>query len=345
MAPVIREADRRKVKFFILHTGQHYDYLMDKVFFKNLSVPQPKYNLRVGSGAHGATTGKMLQGIEAILTREKPSAVFVQGDTNSVLAGTLAAAKLNIPVAHIEAGLRSYDRTMPEELNRIVADHLSDYLFAPTEETAKLAKSEGISKKKIFVTGNTIVDAVRILTPDLKAIFKKYGVRKNGYHLLTMHRPANVDNPKTLRELLAGIAAISDRMGLPCLFPAHPRTIANISAARIKVPGSIRILPPADYGDLLGLERGAAMVFTDSGGIQEESCVLGKKCLILRTNTERPETLKTGGAVLLKSLTAKSVISAFRMLEKRKIRWQNPFGDGHAAERIVRTMIAANKPS
>ncbi len=341
LSPVIHEAQRAKTPFFILHTGQHYDYRMDRIFFRELKVPFPKYNLHAGSGPHGTTTGKMLEGIEKILLKERPNYVLVQGDTNTVLAGALASAKLGISVAHVEAGLRSYDRKMPEELNRVLTDHMSDYLFCPTDLSARIAQGESISSQKIFVTGNTIVDAVRSLSAPASATLKKFGLQKNKYILLTAHRPANVDTVGNLRTLFRGVAEIVRQKHLQCIFPAHPRTVAMIKKLRITVPQRIALIPPTGYPELLALQKGAYMVMTDSGGIQEEACILKKKCLILRTNTERPETLAVGGAILLKKISSAEMVLAFHKLDKRNVHWRNPFGDGHAARRIIKILRGA----
>lgn len=330
---VVRKAG---INFFILHTGQHYDYRMNEIFFKELGLPKPKYYLGVGSGGHGEVTGLMLQKIEPILVKEKPTHVFVQGDTYTVLAGALAAAKIaNIKICHVEAGLRSYDREMPEEINRIIVDHISDYLFCPTEKAAQIAVSEKISPSKVFITGNTIVDAVVSISKKKSRILDKLNIKPNKYILLTMHRPSNVDNKKNLREIIGGINRICLNKRVPCIFPVHPRTLAMIKKFKISIPVSITITPPLGYIDLIGLEKASYMIFTDSGGIQEEACILKKKCVILRKNTERPETLDVGGAMLLNRLSSENIVSRFSLLDRKKVQWRNPFGDGRAAEKII----------
>ncbi len=218
MSPIIRECEKQNISYFILHTGQHYSYNMDKMFFEQLNLPEAKYNLDVGSGMHGEQTAKMLAGIENILIEEKPSVVLVQGDTNTVLAGALAASKLHIKVGHVEAGLRSYDRQMPEEINRILTDHCSDYLFAPTEKSRQILLNEGIADNKIFVTGNTVVDAVyQNLELSKDNILKDLGLNKKEYLLVTSHREENVDNLERFKALLKSISMIAKELDVPVI--------------------------------------------------------------------------------------------------------------------------------
>ncbi len=342
MSPVIREFERRGMEYFILHTGQHYSHNMDRVFFEQLMLPEAKYNLEAGSGAHGEQTGKMLARIEKVLMEEMPDAVLVQGDTNTVLAGALAAAKLHIKVGHVEAGLRSYDKSMPEELNRVLADHCSDYLFAPTERSRTTLLSEGISESKIFVTGNTVVDAVfqNLKLAEEKKTLEDLGIESGDYFLVTAHRQENVDDPVRFAGMLRGLEQLGKEFDTPVVYPIHPRSKMRLQEFGIKTNGNIRFIEfiePVDYLDFLNLEKGARLVLTDSGGLQEETCILGVPCVTLRDNTERPETVEVGSNMLAGTESDKIVKSTRRMLVKGK-GWKNPFGDGRASERIIRVV-------
>jgi len=338
-SPVIREFERLSLDYFILHTGQHYSYNMDRVFFEQLELPEARYNLDVGSGSHAEQTGKMLMGIEKVLMREKPDVVLVEGDTNTVLAGALAAVKLGVKVGHVEAGLRSYDREMPEEINRVVADHCSDLLFAPTEKSRKILLGEGIPEEKIHVTGNTIVDAVYQnleLAKKKTSVLSDLGLKEDGYFLVTVHRQKNVDSEKRFRGILRGLEMVEERFGLPVVYPIHPRAKKQLEAFRIKLEG-LMLIKPVDYLSFLQLESKARLVFTDSGGVQEETCVLQVPCVTLRYNTERPETLEVGSNVLAGTEPWEIVSKAVQMLNVKRD-WANPFGDGKAGERITQIL-------
>jgi len=338
LSPIVRECQKRNLDFFILHTNQHFSANMDQVFFEELELPQPKYNLNIQESLHGKMTGRMLSGIEEVLINEKPNWVLVQGDTNTVLAGGLAAAKLQIKVGHVEAGLRSYDRTMPEELNRIVTDHLSDALFTPTQKQADILKSEGIDQAKIYVTGNTIVDAVY----QNREIVKKhpeYDHYKNErFALLTMHRPSNVDNKETLERIINALTQASIENNLPIYFPIHPRTRKNIEKFEIQLNESqIKLIEPVGYLEMLALEQSAKVILSDSGGLQEEACILGAPCVTLRENTERPETVEVGASILVGSDPEKIKSAIHSSLNESKT-WSNPFGEGMSGQSIVQTI-------
>ena len=335
-SPVIRECERLGLDYFILHTGQHYSYNMDRVFFEQLELPEARYNLDVGSGSHAEQTGKMLMGIERVLLHEQPSIVLVEGDTNTVLAGALAAVKLGVKVGHVEAGLRSYDRQMPEEINRVLADHCSDLLFAPTEKSRQTLLGEGIAGEKIFVTGNTIVDAVHQNLEIAKKkvnVLDKFGVEADGYFLVTVHRQENVDSEKRFKGIMEGLELVHREFDLPVLYPVHPRARKQLKAFGIAVNG-VRVVDPLDYLSFLMLESNARLVLTDSGGVQEETCILGVPCVTLRYNTERPETLEVGSNVLAGTEPDEIVKQVDFMLNK-EYSWPNPFGDGKAGQRIV----------
>ncbi|MGD0954470.1 MAG: UDP-N-acetylglucosamine 2-epimerase (non-hydrolyzing) [Methanotrichaceae archaeon] len=336
MSPIIRECEREGLDYFVLHTGQHYSYEMDRVFFEELELPLPKYNLDVGSGSHAEQTGKIMTGVESILINEIPSIALVQGDTNTVMGAALAASKLHIKVGHVEAGLRSFDRNMPEEINRVVADHISDYLFAPTATAENNLLEEGLSRDKIFVTGNTIVDSVyqnRKISERKVDVLKSLGLKSNGYFLVTTHRVENVDNRERLNEILKSLAIISDDFSMPVLFPAHPRTRKMILKFGFKLDG-VTVMDPIGYLEFLQLEANARLALTDSGGVQEEACILGVPCVTLRDNTERPETVEVGSNILV-GAKSDCIIEGVRLMLDRGNGWRNPFGDGLAGRRIV----------
>jgi len=320
------------VDHFVVNTDQHYDKNMRDVFFEELGLETPKYKLGVGSGSHAQMLASMLVPLEDVFLKEKPTVVVVQGDTNTVLAGCLVAIKMGIKVAHIEAGLRSYDRSMPEEYNRIITDHASDYLFPPTDKQKDILLSEGIGEERICVTGNTIVDAALAISKNEKKV--DYGSK---FILLTSHRPSNTDTKENLNAILSAAQSVCEAEDMVCVFPAHPRL--NSKLDYIKSFDRIKVIEPLGYSDMLSHIKKSEMIMTDSGGIQEESCILEKKCLILRTNTERPETIEVGGAILLQELTEKDILSKYRELMQRKVKWRNPFGDGDAAGRIIDQLV------
>lgn len=335
MSPIIRECDAKGIVYFILHTGQHYSYNMDAVFFEQLKLPAAKYNLDVGSGAHGEQTAKILSGVEKVLIKEKPSVVLVQGDTNTVLAGALGAAKLQIKVGHVEAGLRSYDRTMPEETNRILTDHCSDYLFVPTEGSKKILLGEGILKERIHVTGNTIVDAVyQNQKLANKNVLKDLGLKEKDFFLVTVHRAENTNDPLKLKNIFTGLKRISEEYKKPILYPIHPRTKKMLAEYNIKTKG-VKTIEPVDYLSFLKLEEVALLAITDSGGVQEEACILKTPCVTLRENTERPETIEVGANVLA-GTDPEKMVDSVRIMLRKKTDWKNPFGDGKAGEKIIK---------
>ncbi len=323
---------------------------MDRVFFEDLELPEPDYNLDVGSKSHAVQTGLIMAGIEKILQKERPEVVLVQGDTNTVLAGTLAASKCSvregslqpINVGHVEAGLRSFDRSMPEEVNRIVADHLSRYLFAPTEKAREYLLHEGITDNKIFVTGNTIVDAVQqnlVLSKKNTDTLMDLGLTPEGYFLVTLHRQENVDNKKRLKGILEGLTRIHEESGMPLVFPVHPRTEKMITSFGLKLKG-FQMIKPLGFLEFLQIESQARLVLTDSGGVQEETCILNVPCVTLRESTERPETVDTGANLIAGVDPATIVNAAERMLALSRS-WKNPFGDGKAGERIIEILNTA----
>jgi len=295
LGPLSREL-RKNFKEIIVHTGQHFDPEMSKFFFRDLEIPEPDYNLNIHGGNHGEQTGKMLIELEKIFLEERPGLVIVFGDTNSTLAGSLAAVKLGIKVIHIEAGLRSFNRTMPEEINRVIADHTSDYLFAPTDNSLKNLKIEGLVNKS-YLTGDIMVDALQYGiskgSQNSTTIFSEL-INKE-YYLLTLHRPYNVDDPQKLAKILIQISELDENV----IFPVHPRTRKIIQKLEFKLSSNISLTNPLGYLDFLILEQNSKKIITDSGGIQKEAYILKKPCITLRSETEWIETIKSGWNVLL----------------------------------------------
>ncbi len=334
----------------LVHTGQHYDYEMSKIFFEDLELPEPDVYLGVGSGTHAEQTGKVMIEFEKVLIEEKPDLVVVVGDVNSTLAGALAAVKLHIPVAHVEAGLRSFDREMPEEVNRLLTDAISDYLFTPSPDADENLKREGIPAEKIFLVGDVMVDSL-LYNKDKAAqrkVLSQMGLGKGQYAVLTLHRPENVDHESNLTKIALALEEISQR--IPILFPCHPRTRKTISQfglshffqfADSNLPASVgsngtHLLTPLGYLDFLQLMIDSKFVLTDSGGIQEETTVLDIPCITLRNTTERPITLSQGTNVLAGNDTQNIVKEAFKILDGRGKKGTSPqLWDGRAAERIV----------
>ena len=330
MAPIIRLCQRRRLDYFIIHSKQHYSEKLDGIFFSELDLPAPKYNLNVGSGGHANQTGRILIELEPILISEHPDVLLVQGDTNTVVAGALAAHKLHIKVGHVEAGLRSFDQTMPEESNRIIADHISDYLFAVTDLQVGYLRNEGIPESKIFKVGNTIVDALlshRIEAEKKSQILSELKLQKKEFYLLTSHRAANVDDPDALKEIIQLITKIPGKV----CWPIHYRTQKVLKENRIDLPANLTWTEPVGYSDFLNLLSNCKAVITDSGGVQEEACILGVPCVTIRDRTERPETVDVGANVLVHR-NSEAMVAA---LERPIIPWKNPFGDGHTAEKIL----------
>ena len=353
LSPIIKLCRKRKVDFFCIHTGQHYSYDMDEVFFKELDLPAPDYKLHIKSKApyrQGNHTGRMLMSIEDIFLKEMPYCVVVHGDTNSTLAGALTAEKISttesytgfhIRVAHVEAGLRSYDRTMPEETNRFITDHLSDFLFAPTAQEKRILLKEGVPRAWIYTTGNTIVDAVKEyidVAREKSLVLERLGLCKRKYILLTLHRQENVDSKKALRGILKGIAGVADKFNLPVVFPMHRRTEKMLKKFGFGLAKPIRTIPPQGFLDFLWLEANAALAMSDSGGVQEEACILKVPCVTLRDNTERPETVAAGSNITAGRKPEAIVRAASKMLRAKR-RWRNPLGDGRASERILDVLM------
>ncbi|MFA6096746.1 MAG: UDP-N-acetylglucosamine 2-epimerase (non-hydrolyzing) [Candidatus Paceibacterota bacterium] len=347
IAPIIEEINnssrnsgrRRNITCKIVHTGQHYDYKMSGAIFKELEIPKPDYNLGIGSGSHGLQTGKIMIEFEKVCLKEDPDLVLVVGDVNSTLAASLVAAKMNIKVGHIEAGLRSFDRNMPEEINRVLTDQIADYLFVTEPSAIKNLLNEGISRKKIFYVGNVMIDTLLKHKSSIKdqnsQILKKFGLRPREYALLTLHRPSNVDDEEKIKKLFSVFERISQI--IPIIFPAHPRTIDQIRRSGLKIKtNNLIITEPLGYLDNLNLIANSKFVMTDSGGIQEETTVLGIPCLTLRTNTERPVTIDVGTNILVGRNSGKITREVKNILAGRAKKNKIPkYWDGKTARRII----------
>ena len=330
-APVSREL-RKEHEEILVHTGQHYDHGMSAVFFEELAIPEPDYNLGIGSGAHGRQTGAMLGAIEDVLEREEPEIVLVYGDTNSTLAGALAAAKMHVPVAHVEAGLRSFDRRMPEEVNRVLTDHASDILFCPTTTAVRNLAAEGVTEG-VFLVGDVMVDAMnhnRAIAEERSRILEDAGVRPGEYLVVTVHRPSNTDS----RENMAAIIGALGEAGVPVVFPVHPRTRKFLLGYDLlaAMPENIRITEPLGYLDMLRLMAHAKKILTDSGGVQKEAYMLGVPCITLRENTEWVETVEAGWNVLV-GAEREGIVDVIRQFSPGFLR-KRIFGEGDASLRI-----------
>lgn len=340
IAPLFEEFKKHKIiKPILVHTGQHYDYKMSQVFFQDLKIPKPDYNLNIGSGLHGEQTGKTMIEFEKVCLKENPDSVVVVGDVNSTIAGAIVAAKLHIPIAHIEAGLRSFDKTMPEEINRILTDHISDYLFCPTKTAVKNLKDEGI-EKGVYNVGDLMYDV--FLNSKIKAgkskILQKIGVSSKKYLLLTVHRPSNVDNAKKLKEIFKAC----DETGEKVIFPIHFRTKNNIKKFKIPIKKykNILLVEPVGYIDMICLENNAKKIITDSGGVQKEAYWLKIPCITLRNQTEWVETVENGWNTLI-DIKKEKIINAIKKFNPEK-KQQKHFGNGDTAKKIIK-IIYNNK--
>jgi UDP-N-acetylglucosamine 2-epimerase (non-hydrolysing) len=341
VAPVLNALKERKsVTQALIHTGQHYDLNMSDVFFQQLGIPEPDVNLAVGSGSHAKQTAEIMTRLETVLLERKPDIVLVYGDVNSTVATALVCAKLEIRLGHVEAGLRSFDRTMPEEINRLVTDQLADLLFTPSEDGDENLRKEGIPAEKIFRVGNVMIDSlVRLLPAALKTSGDGLPQR---YALVTLHRPANVDDSARLKGILESLLEVN--RDLAVIFPAHPRTRKRIADFGLNA-GQLRVLDPLPYLDFLALQARATVVITDSGGIQEEATYLHVPCLTVRENTERPITVSLGTNVLVGRDAGKLRAELQKVLAgKAKKGTVPPLWDGHTGERIADVLVSRPPP-
>jgi UDP-N-acetylglucosamine 2-epimerase (non-hydrolysing) len=336
LAPVIVALKAHCIEHHVVHTNQHYSNELDSAFFEELELDPPAVNLGVGSGDHGQQTGRMLERLEEAIRELDANYVIVQGDTNSGLAGALAAAKMPCAVAHVEAGLRSFDRRMPEEVNRRAIDHLADDLFPPTDLSRENLTCERVPGVVHEPTGNTIVDAVLRYAERVRVPVSE----RSPYILVTFHRAENVDHPVVLKNLVRGIAAVAEEHSLDVVFPAHPRSLKRCAEFGVRLPKVFTVVSPTPFRTLLQLQANARLVMTDAGGLQDESCVLGTPCVTLRTTTERPETVQVG-ANMLGGVTVASIVAAAKaMLARADVLWPQPLGDGFAGARIVDILVS-----
>lgn len=340
----------------ILHTGQHYDDNMSEMFFRELGIPAPDYNLHVGSGSHAEQTGKMMVGIEKVLKDAQYDAVLVYGDTNSTLAAAVSASKLQVPVFHVEAGLRSYNRTMPEEINRVVCDQLSTILFAPTQTAVDNLQKEGVPMRnqKVVLSGDVMYDNSMYFSAmaDVQSdIIERLGLSYRQFVLATIHRPANTDNPENLRSIFRALNDIAEQHQMDVVLPLHPRTRARLKGLMGEgmnglmdewgnggMNDRIRIIEPASFFEIIRLEKNAAIVMTDSGGVQKEAFFYGTPCVILRPETEWVEIVEAGAGIIADA-DYERIMAAYEALVNKPVQFPTLFGDGHASEKILQEIL------
>ena len=334
------------VEHLICHTGQHYDEKMSKVFFTDLELPQPDFYLGVGSGSHAEQTAKVMIEFEKVLIREKPDLVIVYGDVNSTVACSLVAAKMGVKIAHVESGLRSFDRTMPEEINRIVTDHLSDYLFVTEKSGIENLRREGISEDNIFFVGNTMIDSLVTYLPQAErsTVLKLYNVRPSNYILVTLHRPTNVDDIENVEHIIRLLNKLAEKRKI--IFPVHPRTktvldrLNSVPADMLNISPNLILTDPIGYIDFLCLMKNAEFVITDSGGIQEETTFLNVQCITVRENTERPVTVDIGTNYLIGTNLKRLEETAIHILDGKIKNGKIPlYWDGSTSQRVVETLV------
>jgi len=360
LSRIIREEFSHAVSEVILHTGQHYDTSMSDVFFQEMQIPKPAYNLDIGSDTHGIQTGRMIQGIEDVILKEQPNGVIVYGDTNSTLAGALAASKLHIPVIHIEAGLRSFNKQMPEEINRIACDHVSTLLFSPTLTGVTNLANEGIvhndgtsfsfDQQGVFHCGDLMYDNTlyfKNLSLQKSNLLSELNLLDKSYILATVHRPANTDNAKNLQNILAALFAIAREKQIPVILPVHPRTAAPIERLLSEgVPelsdpsGLVRFIPAVSFLDMINLESGASVILTDSGGVQKEAWFMEKPVVVLREETEWVEIIESGNGKLTGASTDMILEATLTFLDSPPANYPPIFGDGRAAREILRVLTS-----
>jgi len=340
-APIVRAAKNiEEISLSIVHTGQHYDYAMSREFFNELDLPDPVVNLGVGSGSHGWQTGQMLIGLEKAFTEHRPDVVLVPGDTNSTLAGALAAVKMHVPLAHVESGARSYDRSMPEEVNRVIVDHVSDLLFAVSQSCVDNLRKEGISEDKIRLVGDTMYESIQIHRGDIasKKTAESLGFKAQGFGVLTLHRAENTDDESRLRRIFKAV----DGIGYPIVFACHPRTKAKLDSLGLLsgIRERVRIVEPLPYFDMLNLVADARFVLTDSGGLQKEAFWLGTPCVTLRDTTEWVETIEAGANVLVGSDDQMISNEVAKILSRsRKSMWSSAQVEEEPSRKILEHLL------
>jgi UDP-N-acetylglucosamine 2-epimerase (non-hydrolysing) len=343
-APVVAALRERGVAQTLVHTGQHYDDRMSSVFFDELGLPRPDVNLAVGSGSHAAQTAEVMTRFEPVVSGIAPDWVLVYGDVNSTMAATLVCAKLLVPVAHVEAGLRSFDRTMPEEINRLVTDQIASLLFTPSADGDENLRREGVPEARVRLVGNVMIDTLARLLPSARdrwpSLAERFSIAPRSFLLVTLHRPANVDVPEKLARMLAALGDLAAKTTV--VFPVHPRTRQRIADAGLPVPSSLELIDPLGYLDFLALQDKALGVVTDSGGVQEETTYLGVPCFTLRTSTERPVTVTMGTNLLLGEDLNRLRVEVGRLVAgEAKAGACPPLWDGRASERIADVLCGA----
>ncbi|WP_026633044.1 non-hydrolyzing UDP-N-acetylglucosamine 2-epimerase [Dyadobacter alkalitolerans] len=357
----IRNHYASEIQEIVVHTGQHYDVSMSAIFFEELQIPEPDYNLKVGSGNHGEQTARMITGIEEILVKEQPDFLIIYGDTNSTLAGAIAASKIHIPIVHIEAGLRSYNKQMPEEINRILADHVSTYLFPPTKTGYSNLIKEGFNagtlppytmdNPAIFNVGDVMYDNTCFFSEAAEkstSILERYDLKKADFVLVTLHRNTNTDDSIRLNAIFRSLLELARFYNIKIALPLHPRTAKQMGLFleaellfELKNSSQVLLLPPVSFLEMIQLEQGARLVITDSGGVQKEAFFLDKPCIILRSETEWVEIVESGAAMLCGADQAE-LMSAYAHFEKQpQVAYPKIYGDGHAAEKILGFLLAA----
>jgi UDP-N-acetylglucosamine 2-epimerase (non-hydrolysing) len=339
LVSVIKELSKRNYPYIIIHTNQHYDPELNQIFFSEFNVTSPTHSIQINNVHPIEQTASAIEEIGKVLRKVTPSLVIAQGDTNTTQAAALAASKLHIPIAHVEAGLRSYDTRMPEEWNRRVCDHLSTILFAPTEIQKKILLKEGIDERKIHVVGNTIADALKMMDTKKKGHTNgQYGVEAQKYILATIHRQENVDKRDIMVKFIQAFNKVALETNRQVLLPIHPRTKNRLVEFGLRLPKTITSMRPLGYLDFIALQKDAALIMTDSGGVQEEACILRVPCVTLRDTTERPETVEVG-ANMVAGTDPQHILEAAKIMCNRKKIWGHPFGDGDAGKQIVNICI------
>lgn len=333
--PIVKEMKKRRCKFTVVHTGQHYSYFFDKLFFEQLNFPKPDHHLKVGSGTQAQQLASLVERFEKVLLKEKPDLVFSFSDANPALSG-IVASKMGIKVAHLEAGMRSYDWRMPEEKNRRLMDSISDYLFTPTSNTKQNLLQEGIPPHKIFQVGKLIMDVLHDFRNEIdkNGIMEKIDVGKKDYFLVTAHRPENVGIRTPLKNILESLGTLYKIYGKRIIFPIHPRTRASIKSFRLDVPDGITLMDPLGFLEFSKLEKNAFCCVTDSGTVQEDSCIFRVPCVTMRISTERSETVQVGSNIVA-GLNKKHIIEAVKVMVNRKTNWKNPYGRPECAKKTL----------